>query len=119
MSGQKKVPRAPTAEEARRRGSLGGKKSAEARKKRKALRELLEVALMMPADCGGTRIDSIVSALIGKAETGDTKAFEVIRDTLGEKPTEAYNIGISKPIQAMDLGSMSDEELAALADREA
>lgn len=83
-----KAPPAPSAEEARRRGALGGKKSAEARKKRKALRELLEVALMMPADCGGTRIDSIVSALIGKAETGDTKAFEVIRDTLGEKPTE-------------------------------
>ena len=97
MSGQKKVPPAPSAEEARRRGSLGGKKSAEARKKRKALRELLEVALMMPADCGGTRIDNIVSALIGKAETGDTKAFEVIRDTLGEKPTEKLQQELTGP----------------------
>lgn len=83
-----KVPPAPSAEEARRRGSLGGKKSAEARKKRKALRELLEVALMMPSEDGGNRIDAIVSAIISKAETGDTKAFEVIRDTLGEKPTD-------------------------------
>ena len=88
MSGQKKVPRAPTTEEARRRGALGGKKSAEARKKRKALRELLEVALMMPSEDGGNRIDAIVSAIISKAEMGDTKAFEVIRDTLGEKPSD-------------------------------
>ena len=27
-------------------------------------------------------------ALISKALTGDTKAFEVIRDTIGEKPKE-------------------------------
>ena len=88
MSGQKKVPRAPTTEEARRRGALGGKASGEQRRKRKALRELLEVALMMPSEDGGDRIDNIIAALISKAETGNTKAFEVIRDTLGEKPTD-------------------------------
>ena len=97
MKNAVKVPPAPSAEEARRRGSLGGKKSAETRKKRKALRELLEVALMMPSDDGGSRIESIVSALIGKAETGDTKAFEVIRDTLGEKPTEKLQQEVSGP----------------------
>ena len=36
----------------------------------------------------GDTQESITIALIEKAMQGDTKAFEVIRDTIGEKPTD-------------------------------
>lgn len=52
---------------------------------------------MMPSEDGGNRIDAIVSAIISKAENGDTKAFEVIRDTLGEKPTDKVQQEVSGP----------------------
>ena len=34
----------------------------------------------------------LFAALIKKAANGDTKAFEVIRDTIGEKPTDKQEI---------------------------
>ena len=37
---------------------------------------------------GEDRYTKITRALIDKAEDGDTKAFEVVRDTLGQKPKE-------------------------------
>ena len=34
-------------------------------------------------------------SLLMKATSGDTKAFEVIRDTIGEKPKENISVGVS------------------------
>ena len=70
-------------EEARRISSNGGKKSGEARRKRKALREEL-LALL---SAGNTQ-KNISLALIDQALNGNVKAFETIRDTIGEKPVE-------------------------------
>jgi hypothetical protein len=40
-----------------------------------------------------------------------------VRDTIGEKPTEQYNLAVQdKPIKALDLSGMTDEQLEALAD---
>ncbi len=61
----------------------GGKRSAEVRKARKTLREEL---LMLLAE-GDTQNKMSVAQIV-KALNGDTRAFEVIRDTIGEKPTE-------------------------------
>ncbi len=69
--------------EARENGRKGGVASGEARRKRKSLREQLELLL----ENGDTQ-ESIAVALIEKAMKGDVKAFEVIRDTIGEKPVE-------------------------------
>ena len=77
-----------TSEEAKKRGSMGGKRCAEAKRERKRLRELLEIALAQPCDTKGTHAEAITSALVARALTGDVRAYEVIRDTLGEKPTE-------------------------------
>lgn len=96
MAGSKKPsPPALSRDEARKWGAVGGKKSGEARRKRKALRQILEVALMLPSSSGSPRIEEIVAALIDKAETGDVRAFEVIRDTLGEKPRETVTSQVS------------------------
>ena len=73
--------------EARKLGELGGKKSGEARRKKKALREHLE-ALLAGKQGGMTTAEALTLALVEKGLSGDVRAFEVIRDTIGEKPVE-------------------------------
>ena len=72
-----------TPREQREISSKGGKASAEAKKARKTLKE----TLLMMLEEGNTQND-ITLALLQKALNGDTKAYEVIRDTVGEKPTD-------------------------------
>lgn len=73
--------------EARKLGELGGKKSGEARRKKKALREHLE-ALLAGKRGKVTSAEALTLALVEKGLSGDVRAFEVIRDTIGEKPVE-------------------------------
>lgn len=83
-----------TPSEARIQGAKGGAASGEARRARKTLRADLEALLSMPAkdkkgnETGHNVQTAIALALIKKAAGGDTKAFEIIRDTIGEKPAE-------------------------------
>lgn len=87
--------------EARKRGSVGGKKSAEVRKEKKLLKDTITMMLEMKApdhlkaELGeklGINVDTIqdliTSGLMGKAMGGDAKAFEVIRDTINQKPVD-------------------------------
>lgn len=74
------------------RASEAGKKSAESRLARKTLRE--ELLSLLESDVvdkkGNTKQAQVAmsAALIKQAISGNTKAFEIIRDTIGEKPTE-------------------------------
>ena len=70
-------------EDQRKIRSKAGKKSGESRRKRKQLREEL-LALL---SAGNTQ-KNISLALIDQALNGNVKAFETIRDTIGEKPVE-------------------------------
>ncbi len=70
-------------EEARKRGRAGGIKSGQVRRERKTLREEL-LALL---SAGNTQKDMNL-AIIAKALEGDVKAYEVVRDTIGEKPVD-------------------------------
>ena len=72
---------------AREIGKIGGKKSAEVRKQKKMLKDLLEEALEKKTKTGNKYID-ITIALIKEAEKGNVKAYETIRDTLGQKPKD-------------------------------
>lgn len=72
-----------TKEEARERGKKGGIKSGEVRRERKTLKD--ELLLLLSS---GDTQKKVSLAIIKKALSGDTKAFEVIRDTIGEKATE-------------------------------
>lgn len=81
--------------EAREKGKKGGIASGETRRARKTMRAELEALLSSPAidkktgqPSNVTVQESIVAALIKKALSGNTKAFEIIRDTIGEKPSE-------------------------------
>lgn len=78
-----------TTEEARKRGKKGGKASGKARNKRKALKE--ELLLLLSTNNMQKRVSL---ALIKQAMAGNTKAFEVIRDTIGEKPIDKVETDI-------------------------
>lgn len=99
---------------AREIGKKGGKKSVEVRKEKKMLRDLLEEALEKQTETGNKYID-ITIALIKEAEKGNVKAYETIRDTLGQKPKE--NIKVSGEINNPFEG-MSTEELRKIANGE-
>lgn len=86
-----------TKEEVRVLASNGGKKSGEVRRKRKALKEEL-LAILSSNDFQ----NKISLAIINKAVNGDVKAFEVIRDTIGEKPVEKV-INIEPPVLVDDI----------------
>lgn len=80
--------------------------SGEARKKRKALKELMEIALQMEEKnesyrslmkkAGWKDMDQmsvITQGLIQRAKTGDVQAYNAIRDIIGEKPTDKVEVG--------------------------
>ena len=81
-----------TPSELREMARNGGLASGEARRKRKTLKE--ELLLMLSE---GETQQSVTLALIEKAIGGDTKAFEVIRDTIGEKPVDKVMIADVEP----------------------
>ena len=76
-----------TTEEVREIGRKGGIASGKARREKKLLKELLEEALSKDTETGNEYIN-ITRALIKEANRGNVKAYEVIRDTLGQKPVD-------------------------------
>ena len=107
MAGKENLRPVSSAEEARERGRKGGLASGEARRKRKTLKE--ELLLMLSE---GETQQSVTLALIEKAMSGDTKAFEVIRDTIGEKPADK----VETKQTVLDMSKFSTEELKAMLD---
>lgn len=79
-----------------------GIKSGEVRRERKTLRETL---LMMLKE--GDTQDNITLALLKKAADGDVKAFEVMRDTIGEKPKDTLEI---ENAPSLTFGKRQDNE---------
>jgi hypothetical protein len=72
-----------TKNEAREISKKGGIKSGEVRRERKKLKEEL---LLLLSENDNNRKMSL--AILKKALKGNIKAFEIIRDTIGEKPKE-------------------------------
>ena len=98
-----------TDEQRRERGRKGAQKANEVRRQRKQMRESVNVILAMPlrsvkeielvdvaeikslAEAKGLNItvqDAIILKQVQLALAGSTKAFELLRDTAGEKPKE-------------------------------
>lgn len=76
-----------TEEQQREIARKGGIASAEARKRRKTLKEEL-IALLEMNDNN----NKISLAILQKALNGDIQAFTTIRDTIGEKPKEEIEV---------------------------
>lgn len=79
--------------EVRENGAKGGIASGEARRRKRDLK--LAIQALLEADVKDKRTGEVMSgaealavAQYRKALKGDTKAFEVLRDTSGQKPVE-------------------------------
>lgn len=79
-------------EKAVENGRKGGKASGESKRARKTLREeLLALLSQEMKDENGNPVNIQVAmsvSLIKEAIDGNTKAFELVRDTIGEKPID-------------------------------
>ena len=103
-----------TPSELREMARKGGLASVEARRKRKTLKEEL---LLLLSD--GDIQEKISLALINEAISGNnagsvTKAFEVIRDTIGERPVER----VQETQTVVDMSAFSTDEIKAMLDEE-
>lgn len=78
----------PSASEARERGAKGGKASGEARREKKLFQQAVLAALEAKGESGNSVLVDLIAAQVKKAMKGDTRAFEVLRDTSGEKPAD-------------------------------
>lgn len=85
--------------EAREAGRKGGIASGKKRKEKIIFKELFQELLSGEYKDGMTNAEAIVSAQLLQALEGNTKAFEVIRDTIGQKPVDKAEDKISGAIQ--------------------
>lgn len=92
---------------ARELGRKGGKNSKAKQAIRKTLREeLLSVLtdMKIPEKSTGKEVpvqEALSVSLIRSALNGNVKAYEIIRDTIGEKPTESVTV-LSANFSALD-----------------
>lgn len=106
-------------EEARENGRKGGQKSGEARRARKTLREeLLALLTQDITDKNGRQMKTqtaISASMIKQALSGSTKAYEIIRDTIGEKPIDKVMVAEVDPetiseVERIILGDEPEDE---------
>ena len=76
-----------TTNEVREIARKGGIASGKARRERKTLKE----ELLLLLEQGDTQ-EKISLSMIKEALKGNTKAFEIIRDTIGEKPKDEIEV---------------------------
>ena len=110
--------------------SMGGQAIKAKYHRRKQMRQLLSDAMIADVpdaeirqrleDAGydPTFENALTLSVLLKAALGDVEAIRFVRDTLGEKPTEQYNLSVSdKPIQALNLAEYSDQQLLEMAEK--
>lgn len=102
MANEQNLKPVRTKKEARERGKAGGIKSGKIRAQRKTLRDELLTLLETKVE-DKTIQEEISFSLIQEALGGNVKAFETIRDTIGEKPQNKLNISgeVNNPFSGM------------------
>ena len=83
-----------TTEKAREIGKKGGIASGKKKRARKEFKEAIKTALTVVMEDNKTVQEIGIEALMEKFMKGDAKAFELIRDTIGEKPTEKQEVKV-------------------------
>lgn len=98
--------------------SIAGKISGKRRAARKTFREQFEAeleALISQRDKNGNIIaqttvkDAITKQIVQKALKGNTRAFELIRDTIGEKPSETIVVTDIDPEVVREVEAMVND----------
>ena len=109
-------------EEAVKNGRKGGIASGESKRKRKLLKEHLELLLetkIQTSDGEITKSEAITLKLIEQALKGNVKAYKLIRDTLGEAPIQKIQTSEVDPETVKELEAMIEEEFSTVADKKA
>lgn len=105
--------------EARKRGKAGGIASGKARRKKKLLKECLDELLEKEwENRQGEKMsgaEAISVAVFKKALAGDMKAYEIVRDTAGQKPVDKVMLAevdqnTINEVESMVLGEMEDDK---------
>ena len=102
--------RVPTSSEARRNGKKGGIASGEARRAKKSLREAMQI--LMEADLTGkdgktmTGTEAMAAKAFQAALKGDWKAWELVRDTAGQKPVDRIMVADVEPSVIAEVEAM-------------
>lgn len=97
-------------------GRKGGIASGEARKAKKSLREAMQI--LMDADLTGkdgktmTGTEAMAAKAFQAALKGDWKAWELVRDTAGQKPVDK----VQATQTVVDMSAFSTEEIKAMLD---
>lgn len=102
-----------TKEEQRKIARMGAKKSKESKKARKTLREELLAILSDGNIQNKISLALIQEAIIGNRAGSVAKAFETIRDTIGEKPTdriEQMSTNIIVDLSDVEVDNESDDD---------
>lgn len=77
-------------------GKLGGVKSGESKRRRKTMREALEILLEKEVKNNRGEmvqsLEAIMSATVKKAINGDIKATRFIQETIGERPVNKVEV---------------------------
>ena len=69
------------------------KLSVEKRKENQSLADLMKIELQLQdEETGEMNNIAITKAMVNKAKKGDVSAYQTIRDTIGEKPTDKQQI---------------------------
>ena len=104
-------------EEAVERGRKGGINSVKSRRRNKLLRECLEELLDTEQEVKingvtlkKTNAELLSVTLMKKALKGDVKAFEVLRDTAGEKPIDKVMVADVDQSVIDEVESMVNDE---------
>lgn len=107
-----------SAEEQRKIASMGGKASVEARRRKKDIRLAIEALLERDYKVKGATVsgaEAIALKQMEKALKGDTKAFEVVRDTAGQKPADKLFVSeisqdVIDEVESVVAGDDEDDE---------
>ena len=106
-----------TKEQLSEAGKKGGKASVEERRRRKELKETLEILLNMSLDKRRKNVDiekiqafadlkgknvtvdeAMMIKLVQKALSGDLNSISMVRDTIGEKPSDRVEVKDVTPV---------------------
>lgn len=107
-----------TTEEVRTIAAKGGKRSGEARRAKRDLKECLKLLLEAEREIDGVTAsgaEHMATIAFTKALDGDAKWWEIVRDTAGQKPASKAEVDVgADTIDAINASSISMSEKLAL-----
>lgn len=92
------------------------KLSVQKRKENQSLADLMKIELQLPDEETGEMNNIVITkAMVTKAKKGDVSAYQTIRDTIGEKPTDKQeitgNLGIQKVFITAEEDKATDKHI--------